>query len=130
MATHQQGELVSFAASEIGPGRSPRSVDYIEAEYSEPTRRSLREYLWMLYKYRWLGAVCFAATIGATLLLTLLSARVYTAATRILVSRESSIQLQLEEDILNLDHPDRNVNGASSFLATQVAVLKSRDLAE
>ncbi|MBM4265384.1 MAG: polysaccharide biosynthesis tyrosine autokinase [Deltaproteobacteria bacterium] len=124
------GELVSVGASDLGPARTPRSVEYIEAEYSEPSRRSLREYLWVLYKYRWLGTVCFAATLGITLVVTLLSSRVYTSATRILVSREGSIQLQLEEDILNLDHPDRNVNGASSFLATQVAILKSRDLAE
>jgi capsular exopolysaccharide synthesis family protein len=122
-------ELVSMGPSSLTTAGVARG-DYIEAEYSEPTRRSIREYLWVLYKYRWLGAVCFATTVGIALLVTLMSARVYTATTRLLVSREGTIQLQLKEDILNLEDPDRNVNGASSFLATQVAVLRSRDLAE
>ncbi len=32
--------------------------------------------------------------------------------------------------MLRVDDTDRNVNGTSSFLSTQVATLKSRDLAE
>src|SRR5581483_4226018 len=104
--------------------------DYIEAEFSEVRRRGARDTLRVLYKYRWLAAVCFGLTLGATLLVTLLTPRLYTAATRVQLARESSIQLQLKDSVLNLEDPDRNVNGASSFLSTQVATLKSRDLAE
>ena len=47
------------------------------------------------------------------------------------MARQSPIQLQLEENVLQAStSSDRNVNGTSSFLATQVAALKSRDLAE
>lgn len=128
------GDLVSAPPTGSGPPApalaGARAGEWVDVEYAAAPRRSLREYLWVLYKYRWLGAVCFACVFGLTLLVTLLSPRVYTASTRLLVSRESSIQLRLAEDILNMQDPDRNVNGASSFLSTQVAVLKSRDLAE
>ena len=46
------------------------------------------------------------------------------------MTRESPIQLQLDQNVLRGDDSDRNVNGSSSFLATQVEALKSRDLAE
>jgi polysaccharide biosynthesis transport protein len=129
VAMNPPHELVSMGSSALAPASLVRGPE-IEVEYTQPTRRTIREYLWVLYKYRWLGAVCFATTLGIALLVTLMSPRVYTAATRLLISREGSIQLRLKEDILNLEEPDRNVNGASSFLATQVAVLRSRDLAE
>ncbi len=84
----------------------------------------------MLYKYRWLAATCFGLTFGVAVLLTVMTPRLYTAATRLQVAREGPIQLQLSENVLNVEQSDRNVNGVSSFLATQVAALKSRDLAE
>jgi polysaccharide biosynthesis transport protein len=129
VATHLPHELISMGPSTLAPGGA-RSGEWIEVEYNETSRRTIREYLWVLYKYRWLGAVCFATVLGIALLVTLMADRVYTASTRLLVSREASMKLQLKEDILNLDDPDLNAGGASSFLATQVAVLKSRDLAE
>ena len=101
-----------------------------EAEYTEIPRRSLRDYLRVLYKYRWLAATCFGLTLGIDVLLTVLTPRLYTAATRLQVARQRPIQLQLSENVLNLEESDRTVNGVSSFLATQVAALKSRDLAE
>jgi len=63
-------------------------------------------------------------------LVTALSSRLYTAATRLQVARQSPIQLRLEGNVLDLEQSERNVNGSSSFLATQVAMLQSRDLAE
>src|SRR5207237_8028211 len=35
----------------------------IDTEFSEAPRH-LREYLWVLHKYRWLAATCFGLTVG------------------------------------------------------------------
>ncbi|HEV7734239.1 MAG TPA: polysaccharide biosynthesis tyrosine autokinase [Candidatus Binatia bacterium] len=104
--------------------------DVLEAEFSEAPQRHLRDHLRVLYKYRWLASTCFALTVGAAILLTLMTPRQFTASTRLQVARESNIQLRLAENVLRPDEPDRVVNGGSSFLATQVAILQSRDLAE
>ena len=101
-----------------------------EADYSEAPRRHLRDWLRVVYKYRWLAAACFALVFGGAVLATVLSPRMYTAATQLQVARQSPIQLRLEDNVLDLEQTERNVNGSSSFLATQVAVLESRDLAE
>ena len=61
---------------------------------------------------------------------TVLTPRLYTAATQLQVARQSPIQLRLDRQRPRVDDSDRNVNGTSSFLATQVAMLESRDLAE
>jgi succinoglycan biosynthesis transport protein ExoP len=103
---------------------------YVEAEFVDVRGRHMREYLWILYKYRWLAATCFGIVFGLTCLFTLLASRVYTATTRVQVTRQSPIQLQLDENVLRGDESDRTINGSSSFLATQVQALKSRDLAE
>ncbi|MFN8600938.1 MAG: polysaccharide biosynthesis tyrosine autokinase [Candidatus Binatia bacterium] len=130
-------ELVApAAAATAAAGRAasvppvPPVYDYVEAEFSEVRRRQARDYLRIVYKYRWLAAALFVVTLGLTVLVTLLTPRLYTAATRLQLQREGPIQLQLEDNVVNLDGTDRNVNGASSFLSTQVAALKSRDLAE
>ncbi|MCC6848634.1 MAG: polysaccharide biosynthesis tyrosine autokinase [Deltaproteobacteria bacterium] len=101
-----------------------------DADYGEVPRRHLRDYVRVFHKYRWLAAACFALVFGASLLVTMLSPRLYTAATRLQMSRQSPIQLRLDGNVLDLEQNERNVNGASSFLATQVAMLESRDLAE
>ncbi len=102
----------------------------LDAEFSDAGSRHLRDHLRVLYKYRWLAAVCFGVTFGITAAVTFLSPRLYSAATRLQVSRESPIRLRLDDNVLDVDDNDRTVNGTSSFLATQVAALKSRDLAE
>lgn len=132
MASDRPGDqLVAPAAAAVGRAAPAQPVyDYVEAEFSEVRRRQLRDYLRILYKYRWLAAALFVVTLGLTVMLTLLTPRLYTAATRLQLQREGPIQLQLEDNVVNLDGNDRNVNGASSFLSTQVAALKSRDLAE
>ena len=103
---------------------------YIDAEFVDVRARHLREYLWFLHKYRWLAGTCFGVVLGLTCLFTLLTSRVYTATTRVQVTLQSPIQLQLDQNVLRDDESDRTVNGSSSFLATQVQALKSRDLAE
>jgi polysaccharide biosynthesis transport protein len=111
-------------------GLPPAPVDYVDAEYSEVRGRHLRDYARILYKYRWLAATSFCATLGLTLLVTLLTPRLYSATTRLQLAREAPIQLQLKDSVVNLDDPDHSVSAASTFVATQVATLKSRDLAE
>lgn len=132
MRTDRAGdELVASTGTAVGRAAVAQpAYDYVEAEFSEVRRRQARDYLRILYKYRWLAASLFVVTFGLTVLVTLLTPRLYTAATRLQLAREGPIQLQLEDNVVNLDGTDRNVNGASSFLATQVATLKSRDLAE
>lgn len=123
--------LLAPATAAVGRAAiSPPAYDYVDAEFSEVRRRHVRDYLRIVYKYRWLAAALFVVTLGLTVLVTLLTPRLYTAATRLQLQREGPIQLQLEDNVVNLDGTDRNVNGASSFLSTQVAALKSRDLAE
>ena len=112
------------------PAAGPLQPGVVEAEFTEATPRHLRDYLRLLYKYRSLATGCLALTAGISVLLTLLTTPLYGAFTRIQVARTSPIQLQLEENVLRVEENDRNVNGTSSFLATQVATLKSRDLAE
>jgi len=102
----------------------------LDVDYSESPPRHLRDYARTLYKYRWLAASCFGLTLGLSVLMTLLAPRLYTTATRVQVSRQSPIQLRLDGNVLDLDQSERTVNGMSSFLATQVATLTSRDLAE
>ena len=41
---------------------------YIDAEFVDVRGRHLREYLWILYKYRWLAATCFGVVFGLTCL--------------------------------------------------------------
>ena len=114
----------TFATASYAFARAP-----YDADYDQPPRH-LRDYVRVFYKYRWLAAACFTLVFGTMVLLTVLSPRLYTAATQLQVARQSPIQLRLEGNVLDLEQSERNVNGSSSFLATQVAMLESRDLAE
>ncbi len=120
-------ELVPAARGGAAPLLAPAILD---AEFSEAAPRHLRDHLRIVYKYRWLAAACFGVTFGLVAVSTLLSPRLYSAATRLQIARESPIHLRLADNVLNVDDDERTVNGTSSFLATQVAALKSRDLAE
>lgn len=120
----------SNGAAPPGRPRAPVPADVIDAEFADAPRVDLREYLRILHKYRWLAATCFGLTLALAVLLTLITPRTYTATTRLQVAKQSPIQLKLEENVLSVGEDERNVAGSSSFLATQVAILKSRDLAE
>src|SRR5262245_7424288 len=104
--------------------------DVVDAELDERSGRSAREYVRLLRVYRGVAASCFGVIFGAVLLATLLAPRYYTATTRLQLARHSPIQLQLQQNVVRIDDSEREVNGGSSFLITQVATLKSRDLAE
>jgi succinoglycan biosynthesis transport protein ExoP len=101
----------------------------LDAEFSsEPPPHHLRDYLRVLAKYRRLAATCFGVTLGITVLFTTLTPRLYTATTRLQVARRAPIQLRLQDNVRRLDDGDEVA--AASFLATQIASLQSRDLAD
>jgi succinoglycan biosynthesis transport protein ExoP len=102
----------------------------LDAEFTEVAPRQLRDYLRIVSKHRWLAAACAGGTLLLAVLYTLQTTRLYTAVVRLQVARSAPIKLQLKDNVLNLEEGERIVNGASSFLATQVQVLRSRDLAE
>src|SRR5215510_8000527 len=107
------------------------SLPVVDVDAIERPARHLRDYLWVVYKYRWLSGTCFVLALGVVVLVTLLTPRAYTASTRIQVARQSPIQLRLKENVLaGADDPDRSGGGPPAFLAPKVASLKSRDLAE
>jgi capsular exopolysaccharide synthesis family protein len=122
--------LSTEVVATAGPIQAVPAAPVIDADVVDAAPRHLRDYLWILHKYRWLAAACFGLVAGLAVLVTLLTPRLYVASTRLQMARQSPIQLRLEENVLRVDENDRNVNGSSSFLATQVAVLRSRDLAE
>jgi len=119
----------SLSPLPVDPTWAPPAPPIIDAEFSEAPRH-LREYLWVLHKYRWLAATCFGLTFGLTIFATLLTPRLYSASTRLQLARQSPIQLRLEGNVLRLADGDPSANGAATFLSTQVAALQSRDLAE
>src|SRR5881396_4260442 len=100
-----------------------------EAEVGEAPRH-LRDYLSVLYKHRWLAIACFGATVGLTILVTLLTPRLYTASTRLQVAPQSPIQLRLDGNVIRVPDGDRDANRLMAFVSAQAAALKSRDLAE
>src|SRR5213594_3753826 len=100
-----------------------------EADVGEAPRH-LRDYLTVLYKHRWLAVACFGATVGLTILVTLLTPRLYTASTRLQVAPQSPIQLRLDGNVIRVPDGDRDANRLMAFVSAQAAALKSRDLAE
>jgi hypothetical protein len=75
VATHLPQELISMGPAALAPAGGARPGEWIEAEFNETSRRTIREYLWVLYKYRWLGGVCFVTVLGIALLITLMADR-------------------------------------------------------
>jgi polysaccharide biosynthesis transport protein len=120
----------AFAVAEPRRLSPPQAPDYLEGEFREVPPRRLRDHLRVLSKHRRLAAGCFVACIIAAGVITVLTPRTYTAATRIQVARSSPIKLQLKDNVLDLEETERILNGASSFISTQVQALKSRDVAE
>ncbi len=97
---------------------------------SEPQPRHLRDYLQVLHRYRVLAATCFCVTMGVMILVTLFIPRRYTATTRLQVARRAPIELRLDDSVRREEDADGGGPGAITFVATQVAALQSRDLAE
>ncbi len=64
-------ELVTTARGAVAEAQPGPTV--LDAEFTDATPRHLRDYLRVLYKYRWLAAACFGVTFGLAALTTLLS---------------------------------------------------------
>jgi capsular exopolysaccharide synthesis family protein len=120
----------------VRPGRVARAgralppPPVIDVEVTDAPPHHLRDYLRILLRHRRLALGCFGATLGLAVLFTLLSPRAYTASTRLQIARQSPIQLRLENSVRRLDDGDNDASVAANFVSTQVAALKSRDLAE
>ncbi len=99
-------------------------------EFAEEHPRHLRDYLGVVRRHMRLVVTTFFVTLGLAILVTLVIPRRWTASTRLQISRQSPIQLRLQNNVLSVDDTDHTERGALSFLATQVTALKSRDLAE
>src|SRR5437879_6905919 len=100
----------------------------LEAGTGEPPGHR-RDYPSVLHKYRWLAIACFGVTVGLTILVTLLTPRLYTASTRLQVARQSPIQLRLDGNVIRVPDGERDANGVMTFVSAQAAALKGRDLA-
>jgi capsular exopolysaccharide synthesis family protein len=109
---------------------APLVADVVEAEYVEVRPRRLRDHLRLLTKYRWLLATACTVCVVASVLYLQVATPAYVASTRLLVTRESPIQLRLDQNVLRVEDGERDANGSSVFIATQVAALQSRDLAD
>jgi capsular exopolysaccharide synthesis family protein len=125
----------SLPSTELAPARKRPSLPgsgtvVIDAELDEPPRRALRDRLRVLAKYSGIAGCCLGLSVGVAALVSLIAPRLYTATTRLQLARQSPIQLRLEENVLRLDDEDRAAAGVSTFLATQGAILRSRDIAE
>ena len=103
---------------------------FADPEFADAEPRHVRDYLRVLHRQRRLAGACFGATVGLAILVTVFTPRAYTASTRLQVARQSPIQLPLKDSVRRLDDGDTDPTSAANFLATQVAALKSRDLAE
>src|SRR4029450_3442191 len=71
-------------STDVAPGPPAQAVPagypgYIEADFFDVRGRHVRDYLWILYKYRWLAATCFGVVLALTCLYTLLTPPVYNA---------------------------------------------------
>jgi polysaccharide biosynthesis transport protein len=101
-----------------------------EVTFEEERPRRVSDYVGVLRRNFRLAAMCFGTTLALTLLVTFFMPRSYTAATRLQVGRQSEIKLRLESNVISLDDSDRTDRAAMTFVGTQAAALKSRDLAE
>lgn len=101
--------------------------DFVDAEFTEAPARSLRDYLHLIVKYRWLAATAFSAILASAAVRTLMAPKIFVASTKLEISKEAPIQLRLKDDVLNLDE---SAGKGPRFFSTQIAILRSRDLAE
>jgi succinoglycan biosynthesis transport protein ExoP len=89
----------------------------------------VRDWLRVLRRYRAMIGTIFGTSVGLAILVTLLMPSRYTAVTRLEVAHHSPIQLRLQDNVFRVEEGDRGRDAALTFLATQLAVLRSRDLA-
>jgi polysaccharide biosynthesis transport protein len=90
----------------------------------------LKDWFVVLYRYRAMSATIFGVALGLAILVTLLTPYRYTATARLEVAYRSPIQLRLQDSVVRVEDGNPDRDEALTFLATQLAVLRSRDLAE
>jgi capsular exopolysaccharide synthesis family protein len=110
--------------------RLPPPPPATEVAFEEERPRRLGDFLAVVRRHLRLAVTCFGVTFALAVLVTLLTPRSYTAATRIQVGRQSAVQLRLQNNVVSLDDSDRSDRAALTFVSTQAAALRSRDLAE
>jgi capsular exopolysaccharide synthesis family protein len=130
MADREPTDLTIAEPQRPAAAAATFAPDVLEGEFREVPPRRLRDHVRVLYKHRRLAAACFVGCVAAAAVITWLTPRTYTASAQIQVARSSPIKLQLKDNVLDLDETERILNGASSFLSTQVQALRSRDVAE
>jgi polysaccharide biosynthesis transport protein len=113
----------------LAPHRSGMLAAPGAPEHDDLPPRHLRDYLRVLIRHRRLALTCFGSVVALTLLVTLVMPRRYTATERLQVARQSPIQLRLEDNVRRLDDGESTRNQVDVFLGTQIATLRSRDLA-
>ena len=109
------------------PVTAESGLQVIDAEFEEASP-DVSAQLRFLFKYRQLAAACFATILSLVILFVLLAPRCYTSSAKILISKQSAIQLRLQDNVLRVGEGE-NSNVRDNFNATQVASLQSRDLA-
>jgi succinoglycan biosynthesis transport protein ExoP len=123
MTPRLEGALASRGADRLpAPPRAVLDID-------ELPPRHLRDYLAVLWRYRRLATRCFLGVLALTVVVTLVLPRRYTATARLQVARQSPIQLRLQDNVRRLDEGEQTRNEVDVFLGTQIAALRSRDLA-
>jgi capsular exopolysaccharide synthesis family protein len=100
-----------------------------ERAFGDDAPRALRDYVMVLVKHRRLAAWCFAGTLALTMIVTLVMPRRYTATTSIYLFQQPPIRLQLEHSVVGRNGDGSTVDRATVVIATQVAALKSNDVA-
>jgi capsular exopolysaccharide synthesis family protein len=96
--------------------------DYGSTASATAESLQVREYLWILKRYRWLIAGLLVLSTAATVVYNLYAPKVYQAS--------ATLQLQADPNVLGLDRPfmaerDR----MSEVVPTELAVLESREFA-
>jgi capsular exopolysaccharide synthesis family protein len=125
-----------WAPSEAGRGAVARAEGsggtlavWEEAQHADPTEGSqglrLLEYWRIIYKYKWVIAVVVAIALAIGLTITLLTPKVYTAATTIEIDRETANVIGLPDT-----QPVAQLARDEEFFQTQYGLLKSYSLAQ
>jgi polysaccharide biosynthesis transport protein len=108
------------------PIGSEEGLIYPDGAWPDATSESvIRKYWRILYKNRWVMVAAVGFCLALALIVSMLTQREYSAATRIQVAREAP-------KVVDMEQVDDEQSGTTSieFYQTQYALLKSRSLSE
>ena len=69
--------------------------EVVDADFRVVRGRRLRDCARLLFRYRWLAGTCFGVTVALAALVTLVVPRAYTASTRLQVTHQAPLRLQV-----------------------------------